>query len=109
MIPLDALGMVVGFTGLVSLIVHNWSDRPKFHIITYVFAGAYVTAIISSAVLGFRGLVLQTSFIGVLLVAGYGDWALGVMSNNLLGVPSGDSSALYWSYFILKRLTMFSS
>ena len=110
--------MIAGFAGLTSLIIQNWGGHPKLHIITYVFSG----------VLGFFVLVFALSlhfgdgFVAALaitlaggfsafamLAALYGDWALGAMTDNLLGTPSGDSSGLYWSYFVLKRLTMFSS
>jgi hypothetical protein len=110
MIPPDFFGVVVGLTGLISLIIHNWADHTKLHIITYVFSGAFVFFPLSFCLkYGFKdgyGLVLMAF---IILAAPYGDWALGTMSDNLLGVPSGDSSALYWSYFILKRFTMLSS
>ena len=48
-----------------------------------------------------------TLFLWVILAAFYSDWALGMMMDNLTGVPSGDHSAFYWTYFVAKRLTMF--
>ena len=40
---------------------------------------------------------------GILAVF-YSDWALGVMTGNISGLPSGDVAPLYWSYFVGKRL-----
>jgi hypothetical protein len=40
----------------------------------------------------------------------YSDWVLGMLTTNLVGLPStsSDSSVFYWTYFISKRLPMFS-
>jgi len=107
-------GMIVGFVGLASLIIQNWSGHSKLHTITYVFSGVMVFfgLVFSLLVSGFGGMWVAPFFwfaVFAGLAALYGDWALGAMVDNLLGMPSGDSSCLYWSYFILKRLTMFSS
>jgi hypothetical protein len=108
--------MIVGFTGLVSLIISNWHDHPKLHVITYAFGGVFGFFILLWSLsmldgftdgLGAAVMLWLASF--TTLAALYGDWALGAMTDNLLGTPSGDSAGLYWSYFILKRLTMFSS
>ena len=44
----------------------------------------------------------------IILAALYGDLALGFLSKNLVGLPSGDNAALFWSYFVAKRFSMFS-
>jgi hypothetical protein len=31
------------------------------------------------------------------------NWALGMMTGNIVGLPSGDVAALYWSYFVGKN------
>ena len=36
------------------------------------------------------------------------DWGLGIVTGNLVGVPSRDVQALYWTYFVAKRLPMLS-
>ena len=38
----------------------------------------------------------------------YADWMLGVLVGNLAGLPAADNAAFYWTYFVAKRLTMFS-
>src|SRR5262245_15476049 len=108
--------MIAGFTGIVSLVFHNWGGHPKLHIITYVFSGVlgffFFFALMFKFIRKKAGCplvlfgILFISF--TVLSALYGDWALGAMTNNLLGKPSGDSAGFYWSYFVLKRLTMFS-
>lgn len=44
----------------------------------------------------------------VILAAFYSDFALGMITKNLMGLPSKDNAAFYWTYFVSKRLTMFS-
>ncbi|PQE28378.1 hypothetical protein CJF30_00008086 [Rutstroemia sp. NJR-2017a BBW] len=39
----------------------------------------------------------------------YSDFALGSISSNMVGVPSGDTSWLFWGYFAFKRLPMLSA
>jgi len=46
------------------------------------------------------------AFIGF-FAALYSDWALGVMTENLAGVPSSDIRVLYWIYFAAKRIPLF--
>ena len=51
---------------------------------------------------------LISLFLGGLLAAFYSDWVLAGLAGNLIGVPSRDNSALYYSYFAAKRLPFFS-
>jgi hypothetical protein len=37
------------------------------------------------------------------------DWVLGIITDNLAGVPSRQARTLYWSYFALKRLGLLST
>ncbi|TFK29559.1 hypothetical protein FA15DRAFT_664107 [Coprinopsis marcescibilis] len=43
-----------------------------------------------------------------ILAVFYSDWALGMMTNNITGLPSSDAAAVYWTYWVAKRLPMFS-
>jgi len=36
------------------------------------------------------------------------DWGLGIVTGNLVGVPTKEVKALYWAYFVAKRLPMLS-
>jgi hypothetical protein len=104
--------MIAGFAGLVSLIIQNWRGHTVLHTITYVFSAVMGFTIIGG-LMTFGGGMIPAAFLWfsvfASLAALYGDWALGAMVGNLLGTPSGDSSWLYWSYYLLKRLTMFST
>jgi len=105
-------GMLAGFAGLVSLIIQNWRGHNVLHIITYVFSGFIALTVLGVVLAGGGGMLPAAFFFFTVfasLAALYGDWALGAMVGNLLGTPSGDSGTLYWSYFLLKRLTMFST
>jgi hypothetical protein len=54
-----------------------------------------------------RSGVVPTLVLGI--IALYSDWALGIMVSNLVGAPSGDNQALFWGYWIAKRLAMLSA
>jgi len=109
-------GTIPGCFGLVSLVMINWVSSRKLVVMTYSFTGGLgclVFSLFCLAALRFHPKVSWFAFYLVLsFLAGtaalYGDWALGVMVNNLLGIPSSDLKYAFWSYFVLKRLTMFS-
>jgi len=42
------------------------------------------------------------------LAALYSDWILGAIAGNLVGLPSGDVTLLYWGYIVAKRLPFLS-
>jgi len=102
--------MIAGFTGLVSLIKENWHTYRNIAVVTYTFAG--IALFFGLAIFASRQPrdLLWGYYTAVLIILAplYADWALGAMADNLLGVPSGDSAPLYWSYFVLKRFTMIS-
>jgi hypothetical protein len=66
----------------------------------------------------FLGEVLDAEMIGYLFVCSVGifllfgglycDWILAAIAGNWGGLPSSDVAALYWIYFVSKRLPMFS-
>jgi hypothetical protein len=110
--------MFAGFAGLVSLIIREWRGHTELPVVTYAFAGITVGFSLVIGIIGYciNEKVGQSIGVGAFgtfvifsgLAAFYCDWALGAMADNLFGTPSGDSATLYWSYFVLKRLTMFS-
>ena len=116
---LDIPGMISGMSGLMNLVQHSKGHKGVLKITAgfYVFVGlglfafAYVTWRVLD-VYGWGGLTLGTS-LGVfatfsILAVFYSDWVLGMMTSNLVGLPSKDSYVFYWTYFISKRLPMFS-
>ncbi|KAI9864677.1 MAG: hypothetical protein M1813_003167 [Trichoglossum hirsutum] len=110
-------GMVTGMAGLVSLVRHNWHNH-QIQIITGVFISVVFSTALVIALLvccsigklitsGFVGLFIAGSLIGI-LSAFYSDWILAAVMGNLVGTPSADVAALYWIYFVAKRLPLFS-
>ena len=126
---LDVPGMFAGISGLMSLVVQHLDSigLRKLTIAFYSIIGIGVLIILIGML---RGVVFRKakskdvdgeevllwgmggvgfSFIlFTILAAFYGDWALGMLVHNLIGLPSGDNSGLYWSYWVAKRLTLFS-
>ena len=116
--------MFAGIIGLMSLIHkfgHGHHGIPKLTgglygilgvgIITYLLGTICTLSHLGSPVIVYRiavgGLVWGLAAFGILAVF-YSDWALGMMTGNISGLPSGDVAPLYWSYFVGKRLPMLS-
>ena len=116
--------MFAGIVGLMSLIHkfgHGHPGIPKLtggfygivgvSIITYLLGTIYTLFHLGSPGIVYRiavgGLVWGLAAFGILAVF-YSDWALGMMTGNISGLPSGDVALLYWSYFVGKRLPMLS-
>jgi hypothetical protein len=53
------------------------------------------------------GPVASIGMVGILFAL-YSDFAIGAIAGNMAGVPSSDNAALYWGYFIIKRLPILS-
>ena len=116
--------MFAGIAGLMSLnhkFGHGHPGIPKLtggfygiagvDIITYILGTICTLFLLGSPGIVCRiavgGLVWDLAAFGILAVF-YSDWALGMMSGNISGLPSGDVAPLYWSYFVGKRLPMLS-
>ncbi len=108
--------MIAGMVGLMSLVKNDWEDESveKLTIAFYTVIGFFAFCTLyrrlhhkddSMGEAGSRALLVGISLFCV-LAALYSDWALGVMSHNLLGVPSPEIVVLWWTYFIIERLTM---
>ena len=119
---LDITGMIPGFVGLVSLVVQHWSSQHSLKPLTYTFGGAIALTVFLTVLGLFHCIVIDDDQGGAIIFSGifllccgvvmlpalYSDWALGVMSNNLTGLPSPDNAPLYWTYWLVKRFTMIS-
>jgi len=115
-------GMVAGMVGLMSLVTKVASQSAGLLGLTIAFysviGASLVVGVISMMIIcwqggGAPGKVAATGFLVTLtmfivLSAFYSDWCLGIMLDNLLGTPTSDNSGFYWTYFVAKRLTMFS-
>ena len=122
---LDVPGMFAGMSGLMSLVIQHLDNVGVRHltialystigigvliIFTGMFCGVFRTAK-SKDVDGEEVLLWGFGFsfmLFTILAAFYCDWALGILVHNFIGLPSGDSAALHWSYWLAKRLTLFS-
>lgn len=122
-------GVSVGLAGLLSLVAETIHSNQKVLVITVVFGSATLALTIISGLVAccimsgngssdtILGPILGSSLaacgvaLGCFGVLGafYSDWILGAIADNVWGAPSGDSTYLYWSYFIAKRLPLFSS
>jgi hypothetical protein len=114
--------MIAGMSGLMSLVSKTADKIPQVLGLTlafYAIVGAsLIISILTMMIIcwwggGSPGKVALTGCVVTLtlfivLSAFYSDWCLGLMLNNLLGTPSSDKSAFYWTYFVAKRLSMFS-
>jgi hypothetical protein len=118
----DLPGMFAGFVGLISLIGRNWISHPNVHVVVWVFVGlfalilllvivafAFVMSNDDSESLTSVAYIISSLAFTLLLSPFFCDLSLGAMTNNWLGTPSRASSGLYWSYFILERLTLLIS
>jgi hypothetical protein len=118
----DLPGMFAGFVGLISLIGRNWTSHPNVHVIVWVFVGLFAFILLlvlvafvfvmsnddpdSSTSLAY---IISSVLFTLLLSPFLCDLSLGAMTNDWLGTPIRASSGLYWSYFILERLTLLCS
>ncbi len=121
------LGSVVGFTGVMNLVKHNFADpdMAQLRTITFVFCGVAAGLTLFAAFVFFcpcgsgrpaLGIALAASwqtFIFALLIltvlfAFYADWVLAALYGDLVGRPSSDNAVFYWIYFAAKRIPMLS-
>jgi len=122
-------GMFAGISGLMSLVVQHL-DNVGLRKLTIAFYSIIGIGVLIFLIGMFRGASRKVKSVDdddgekvwywgiggfgfsftlfTILAAFYGDWALGMMVHNLVGLPSGDNSGLYWSYWLAKRLTLFS-
>jgi hypothetical protein len=116
-------GLIIGYVGLFSLVKEAW-DNLVVRLITYVMWGvAGALALLLGLSCSYciwtedhpedrrRSRAVGASVLTVLALIGitgalYSDWVLGAMAGNYSGIPSGDIAALYWIYFIAKRLPL---
>ncbi|KAF8647328.1 hypothetical protein AX16_006790 [Volvariella volvacea WC 439] len=116
-------GMIPGMVGLMSLVKQNWFEYRSLRVLTicfYAFVGLGMAIgllvslwfccsadydkddALSAPLIGFA-CTLGCFILGSAL---YSDWALGIMSENLVGFPSGDMPGLYYGYLLAERFPM---
>lgn len=107
--------MLAGVVGLVALVVKDHLKHAEVLRLTEVFGfliGLGIVFIFLGVLDGSQSLLygglLYVAVSFSLLSILYCDWALGIITDNICGLPSSDTAALNWAYWISKRLTMFS-
>ncbi|KAJ2925346.1 hypothetical protein H1R20_g11746, partial [Candolleomyces eurysporus] len=115
-------GMFAGIVGVMTLAVKNIENKAVLKLTAgfYTVVGTGVLIVVAGLLyrirnaeggtgkkIVFGGLIWVVATFSILAVF-YSDWALGMMTDNITGLPSGDTAALYWTYWISKRLPMFS-
>ncbi|TFK69619.1 hypothetical protein BDN72DRAFT_767720 [Pluteus cervinus] len=121
---------LLGWAGLISLLAKHWSVA-RGHFLALTISWSAVMIILAfcfqcdaenttpdagpdpGSIKARQDEVYNQCSLGItksiaFLPALYCDWALGIMTGNLVGVPTEDNSVFYWTYFVCKRLTMFS-
>ena len=128
---LYALGTIVGLVGLFSIVGHEFEYNHTLRTVSWVFLGVtiFIPGIVGglglliffdkpkpgekdTRLMTFVGFNMFTFIILVLwagmLAAFYSDWVLGAIAKSLVGAPTEDNKVFYWTYFVAKRLPMFS-
>ncbi len=125
-------GLIAGLTGLISLVHETIGSNHDVKVITGVFGG--VIGFLGLVTLPTMGTAIPDCdcdddddalywvmvwYLGKLVLASlpwlgffgvlWSDWVLAAIAGNLAGSPSSDNAALYWTYFVAKRLPFFSS
>jgi len=122
---LYGLATMLGITALTMLFdqYRVWEETPTLRKLSYGAAGGFGGLAIIGAYSAARWcrpwvrskteavLVAIAVILGVGAVI-YSDWALAVLTHNIIGRPKSDKRyivVLYWMYFAAKRLPMLSS
>ncbi|KAK7992697.1 hypothetical protein PG988_001491 [Apiospora saccharicola] len=115
------LGSFADVAGTIMISLPNYMAEAIDHrfgplfILTTVFAGLLMLPLIlmiwSCCVLEanakfIRGVLVYVVLGVTVLALPWMDWALGLISGNMAGIPSGDAKTLYYCYVVAKRLGM---
>lgn len=107
--------MIIGLVGLGSVISAVAFYPPVYHPLTKLIAGFFVTigilvlfSLLQISIGSTKVFAITGLFVIVSLTTFFGDWALGLILDNMSGAPSHDNAAVYWTYFVAKRLTLLS-
>ena len=114
---LYAVGTIIGFVALVTLVKEAWPALPLLQHLSEGAIGLFVALAAIGFLLG--ACVFLESWFGsglfgaammavIIFCAGaviYSDWALAVIADNIVGVPDGNNvriTIVYWTYFAAK-------
>jgi hypothetical protein len=103
---------IVGGVGIFKITHDTFAYNADVRIITYVLLGLVGIIMIISIFMackeGSGSIVVLGLGISVLLFMLYADWILAAIVANWAGVPDEEHKALYWTYWVAKRLPMLS-
>ena len=117
------LGLIVGLTGLMSLVRAHWSNNTVKGLTIGLFIFPLLGVLILIAVIFFstwkdedtvwftfqdQMVIGPVVYVGtfMLLLSICMDWVLAVIAGNYSGKPDGDIAIMFWIYFMAKRLPM---
>lgn len=109
-LALYILGVVAGMIGLVSLVIKTWEFHTSIRAISFSVAAALAIFLLMAIGVA-PGIWWKLFWLAMgagVASALYGDMVLAAIAGAWYGVPSRDAEILYWSWFVAKRLPMFS-
>ncbi|KAK3381758.1 hypothetical protein B0H63DRAFT_476570 [Podospora didyma] len=136
-LAISLLGSIIGMVGLFSLVRREWSAIPavRYLVLGLAVVGVLLFGAVFPCCFFVRRkwnralaeydmqevprrgpstfrCILKDAFLGLFLVGTlallFGDWILAAIAGNVVGAPDGINAALYWTYFVAKRLPFFS-
>lgn len=107
---LYAIGILVGYSGLFSLVRQSWHIHAVRDLtISYIVVTCAFTLLGLFSADEALWLTIGLFMIGTGMIAAlYSDWILAAIAGNYAGVPDGNNEVLYWTYFAAKRLPFVS-
>jgi hypothetical protein len=114
-IEIYAIGIIVCFVGLFSLVSKSWDD-PRIQTFTFVWIALVLMSIPLACLIlnisSFRA-SLPLYFVASSIAMGvtgalYSDWVVAAIASSYSGVPDGNNLVLYWMYFAAKRFPLLS-
>ncbi|KAK8878846.1 hypothetical protein PGQ11_000140 [Apiospora arundinis] len=117
------LGSFAGVAGTIAISLPHYMAEMINHrygplfILTSVFAGLlmlpliimiWFCCVLEASAKFIMGTLAYVVLAVTILALPWMDWALGLITGNMAGIPSGDAKALYFGYIVAKRLGLLS-
>lgn len=113
-------GYVAGVVGITAVTIPQYAIEKALYIVTCVFGGVILLGFTLIIVRPMYGcgvfsckttmLLLGSTPVLISIVALlWMDWTLGIVTGNLVGVPSQQAEVVYWTYVAVKRLGLLST
>lgn len=102
-------GLIVGVIGARQLV---WGHEQRVRYVEIALVGVLLVIAIVSYLAGGRSwltmLVMTVISVIFVILPLYIDWALGILVQNIAGLPTSKNKILYWLFFAASRLPMLS-